>query len=54
LPVTGPALLPSTTELLPLSDRLSPKTTIKVYGLAPAGRLASVTTVKEITDYALL
>src|ERR1700682_5164508 len=45
--------LPITSRLLPLSERLSPKTTSEVYGLAAAGTLASATAARANAGSAL-
>src|SRR6185503_11285449 len=49
-----PALLPITRALLPLSDRLSPKTTSESYMLAEAGGAVNETTATAIKGKNLL
>jgi len=44
-----PALLPILMALLPLSDRLSPKTTSELYMLAEAGGAVNETTATALT-----
>src|SRR5215207_7953257 len=49
-----PALVPITRALLPLSDRLSPKTTSELYMLAEAGGAVNETTATAIKGKNLL